>query len=32
LRFAVAVQWHPEDQVARFAAQRRLFEAFSAAL
>ncbi|MEO8370937.1 MAG: gamma-glutamyl-gamma-aminobutyrate hydrolase family protein [Candidatus Solibacter sp.] len=32
LRFAVAVQWHPEDQVSRFAAQRRLFEAFAAAL
>ena len=32
LRFAVAVQWHPEDQVRRFAAQRRLFEAFAAAL
>jgi len=31
LRFAVAVQWHPEDQVARFAAQRRLFESFAAA-
>jgi putative glutamine amidotransferase len=32
LRFAVAVQWHPEDQTVRFAAQRRLFEAFAAAL
>ncbi len=32
LRFAVAVQWHPEDQVRRFPAQRRLFEAFAAAL
>lgn len=26
-RFALAVQWHPEDQI-RFSAQRRLFEAF----
>ena len=32
LRFAVAVQWHPEDQVKRFHAQHRLFEAFAAAL
>ena len=32
LHFAVAVQWHPEDQVARFPAQHRLFEAFAAAL
>lgn len=32
LRFAVAVQWHPEDQVARFAQQRWLFESFAAAL
>jgi putative glutamine amidotransferase len=32
LRFAVAVQWHPEDQVCRFPAQHRLFEAFAAAL
>ncbi len=28
LRFAVAVQWHPENQVFAFAEQRRLFEAF----
>jgi gamma-glutamyl-gamma-aminobutyrate hydrolase PuuD len=28
-RFAVAVQWHPEDQ---FASQRKLFEAFAQAL
>ena len=28
-RFAVAVQWHPEDQL-RFAEHRRLFEAFLA--
>ncbi len=26
-RFAIAVQWHPEDQL-RFAEHRRLFEAF----
>jgi len=32
LRFGVAVQWHPEDQVGRFPAQHRLFEAFAAAL
>jgi len=32
LRFAVAVQWHPEDQVGRFAAQRRLFAAFADSL
>ena len=32
LRFAVAVQWHPEDQARRFPAQHRLFEAFAAAL
>lgn len=31
-RFAVAVQWHPEDQVERDPAQKRLFEAFAAAL
>jgi gamma-glutamyl-gamma-aminobutyrate hydrolase PuuD len=31
-RFALAVQWHPEDQVRRDAAQRKLFEAFGAAL
>ncbi|HEY4363957.1 MAG TPA: gamma-glutamyl-gamma-aminobutyrate hydrolase family protein [Bryobacteraceae bacterium] len=29
LRFAVAVQWHPEDMVERVAVQRRLFEAFA---
>jgi putative glutamine amidotransferase len=27
-RFAVAVQWHPEDQAAGDAVQRRLFEEF----
>jgi putative glutamine amidotransferase len=32
LRFAVAVQWHPEDQAVRSAAQRRLFEAFATVL
>lgn len=26
-RFAIAVQWHPEDQIASDPAQRRLFEA-----
>jgi putative glutamine amidotransferase len=31
-RFAVAVQWHPEDQVQRDAGQRKLFEAFGAAM
>ncbi len=31
-KFAVAVQWHPENQVHAFAAQRRLFEAFREAL
>lgn len=31
-RFAVAVQWHPEDQADRFAEQKRLFEAFRDAL
>jgi gamma-glutamyl-gamma-aminobutyrate hydrolase PuuD len=31
-RFAVAVQWHPEDQVRRYPVQLRLFEAFAAAL
>jgi putative glutamine amidotransferase len=30
-RFAIAVQWHPEDQL-RFAPQLRLFEAFAVAL
>ncbi len=27
-RFAVGVQWHPEDQVRRYPVQMRLFEAF----
>jgi putative glutamine amidotransferase len=31
-RFALAVQWHPEDQVRRDVAQRKLFEAFAEAL
>jgi putative glutamine amidotransferase len=31
-RFAVAVQWHPEDQVRRDAGQLKLFEAFGAAI
>jgi len=31
-RFALAVQWHPEDQAQRDASQRKLFEAFAAAL
>ncbi|MGC9952210.1 MAG: gamma-glutamyl-gamma-aminobutyrate hydrolase family protein [Bryobacteraceae bacterium] len=31
-RFALAVQWHPEDQVRRYAEQRKLFEAFAAAM
>jgi len=31
-RFALAVQWHPEDQARRDASQRKLFEAFAAAL
>jgi gamma-glutamyl-gamma-aminobutyrate hydrolase PuuD len=31
-RFALAVQWHPEDQVRRDARQRRLFQAFAEAL
>jgi putative glutamine amidotransferase len=30
--FALAVQWHPEDQVERFETQRKLFEAFARAL
>jgi putative glutamine amidotransferase len=30
-RFAVAVQWHPEDRVRTHPADRALFEAFSAA-
>ena len=32
LRFALAVQWHPEDQIRRFEEQKRLFEAFGCAL
>jgi putative glutamine amidotransferase len=32
LRFAVAVQWHPEDMAGRCPSQLRLFEAFAAAL
>lgn len=31
-RFALAVQWHPEDQVHADASQRKLFEAFAEAL
>lgn len=31
-RFALAVQWHPEDQARRDAAQRKLFLAFAEAL
>ena len=31
-RFALAVQWHPEDQARRDAEQRKLFEAFAVAL
>jgi len=31
-RFAVAVQWHPEDQVKRDLEQRKLFTAFAQAL
>jgi len=30
--FALAVQWHPEDQARRDAEQRKLFEAFAEAL
>jgi putative glutamine amidotransferase len=30
--FAVAVQWHPEDRIAVSAADRKLFDAFAAAL
>jgi putative glutamine amidotransferase len=30
--FAVAVQWHPEDRIAVSAADRKLFEAFAAAI
>jgi putative glutamine amidotransferase len=32
LRFAVAVQWHPEDQITHAPEQRRLWEAFAQAL
>jgi putative glutamine amidotransferase len=32
LRFAVAVEWHPEDQIRRYRAQLRLFEAFAESL
>ena len=31
-RFAIAVQWHPEDRVAVSTPDRRIFEAFSAAV
>jgi putative glutamine amidotransferase len=31
-RFALAVQWHPEDQALRDAEQRKLFQAFAEAL
>lgn len=31
-KFALGVQWHPENMIYRFAAQRRLFEAFRQAL
>ncbi len=31
-RFVVAVQWHPEDQAAGDAAERRIFEAFAEAM
>jgi putative glutamine amidotransferase len=31
-RFVVAVQWHPEDQIARDERQRNLFESFKNAL
>ncbi len=31
-KFALAVQWHPEDQVRRDTSQRKLFEAFAAVL
>ena len=31
-RFVVAVQWHPEDQAAGDAAERRIFEAFVEAM
>jgi putative glutamine amidotransferase len=32
LRFALAVQWHPEDMLANFPVQRKLFAAFGQAL
>ncbi len=32
MRFAIAVQWHPENQVHRFQAQKNLFLALSDAL
>jgi putative glutamine amidotransferase len=32
LRFAIAVQWHPEDMLSAFPQQRRLFEAFAESL
>ncbi|HLH43140.1 MAG TPA: gamma-glutamyl-gamma-aminobutyrate hydrolase family protein [Bryobacteraceae bacterium] len=32
LRFAIAVQWHPEDLLAAFPQQLRLFEAFGESL
>lgn len=32
LQFAVAVQWHPEDMLAGFPEQKKLFEAFSRVL
>jgi putative glutamine amidotransferase len=31
-RFALGVQWHPEDQAPQDAAQRKLFQAFAEAL
>jgi putative glutamine amidotransferase len=31
-RFAIAVQWHSENQVRRFPAQKALFDAFAGAL
>ena len=30
--FAVAVQWHPEDRIADSVTDRKLFEAFAAAM
>ena len=32
LRFTLGVQWHPEDQARRGGEQKKLFEAFAAAL